>query len=840
MTKIISVILVMVLSTVCFGYSSADFNKDGIVNFFDFAILSEQWLEQSELEINPLFEFNSDSDELVIRRNSLAIQESIDCFSDVVANEVRTDSVCVTSPITLSELFDYKPLATDSSRGLVLCTESAEGNDNVQHLYKTSDGVTFTEIVDITSDAPFKQYYDIMTHTISIWSAAVLDDGSWLLQLGNGAPFEGSGDPETLKPSGRLYRSEDAGQTWEMVLNMTYGYVPEWGWGGISGNYITIGEYGYKNHSDPNLNPRKIYLSENYGQDWECIYTLAPACRRHIHQVVFAPASEHTKIYVSTGDPPTSGCSDVKAMYRLDKQEDESWTIGTNVGVLQPCGVITAGDSIYWGCDSRASGGLIYRHWRDDDVEKIEYVLRMPELDVWSEDLPYRYIRNDGNVFSIFYHDGIYYATVSDNVLVGGIYVSKDLTNWVRAYHIDESWGCRIIAGYANGKIWANIRTGTNNMTKGFSFDPVTAKTIDAIRCERGVVNIFNSADDSTFDLTIGQWFLGGDADAEASGWTEEAGLDGNTCCKFVYDKDGTSSRNYAYILSDWFKNLGDNPSNGDIITFTWWMKAGDSWPRVYRVVATWKVGSDTHDKISRDAAEFFKIFPGVWRKYTTVGKIIGEIGPTDEIAVELGISTEGEAKTSDAVIYIDCAQVTYSPDRYYSSSSFQTGSIEREDETVILPLCGVSDAFTATLEWHPEAAHDEFLADIPIATWIGADSSYLSLFWEQSSEEVKLTDGIDTIASTEKTYPFMFADYIRFAVVSDNSGSILYIQDPINGTVTVGDGNDVKLGAEPVLLKLGTDESESDFGCGCFCNIKAWDSKLSFSDIAEVFADID
>jgi hypothetical protein len=40
--------------------------------------------------------------------------------------------------------------------------------------------------------------------------------------------------------------------------------------------------------------------------------------------------------------------------------------------------------------------------------------------------------------------------------------------------------------------------------------------------------------------------------------------------------------------------------------------------------------------------------------------------------------------------------------------------------------------------------------------------------------------------------------------------------------------------------LKLGTDESESDFGCGCFCNIKAWDSKLSSSDIAEVFADID
>lgn len=269
-------------------------------------------------------------------------------------------------------------------------------------------------------------------------------------------------------------------------------------------------------------------------------------------------------------------------------------------------------------------------------------------------------------------------------------------------------------------------------------------------------------------------------------------------------------------------------------------MKAADTWPRKYRAVAAWKIGSGVTDKILRNSAEIFQIFPDVWRKCTIVAKVIDDIGPDENLAVEMGIRSEGEAKTSDAVIYIDCIQVTYSPDRYYSSSAFQVGGTKREDETGVFPLCGVGDAFTVAFEWHPKAAHDEFLADIPIATFTGSDGSYLNLYWEQSSEQIKLTDGTDTIASPENTYPFMFADYIRFAVVSGNIGSILYIQDPVNGMIGIGDGDDVRLGAEPVLLRLGTSNSAGDFGCGCFCNIRAWDSTLSSSDIAEAFACVD
>jgi hypothetical protein len=813
----------------------SDFNNDGIVDFLDFATFTNKWLEESGLEISPLFEFDSNSAALVVGRNSAAVQENPGDFCEVAANVVRTKPVCVVSPLTISDLFNYKPLEADSARELVLCTESAPGNNPVQHLYTTSDGNTFTEIVDISRDFPFRTYYEAMTYPVSITSAAVLDGGSWLLALGPGHAWEGSTDPELVKPNGRLYRSEDAGQTWEMVLNMTYGYVPEWGWGGISGKYIVVAEYGYKTETDPSHNPCKVYLSEDYGRNWKCIYTLEPVYNRHIHQAVFAPNSEHTKIYITTGDPLKDYPDPVK-MYRLDKQQNGTWAIGTIVGNIQPCGVITVGNSIYWGCDERALGGIIVRRrWKDDDVEKMEPVLRMPEPDV-SGLFPYSYIFDKGHVFSIYRYDGVYYAAVSDEQTVGGIYVSSDLKNWVCAYHINENWGCRIIAGYANGRIWANIRTGNDNISKGFSFSPVSAKTVKAIQCERGVTNILNTADESTFTSSIGRWGFYGDADIKASGYTTEEGLHGNSCFNLVYDANGTLPQNYTVVYPDWFRNLGGNPKKGDIVTCTFWMKAADTWPRKYKAVAAWKFGTGVSNKFLYDKAELFNLFPGTWCKYTIVAKTLDDINLNENFRMEVGIRTEGEPKTSDAVVYIDCVQVTYSADRYNSSSSFQIGGIQRDNETAVLPLCGVGGAFTVVFEWHPGTAHNEFLADIPIASWIGADGSYLNLFWECASKRLKLTDGIYTIHSGEESYPFMFADYIRFAVVSDNIGSILYIQDPINGTVTIGDGSVVKLGAEPVLLKLGTNEGQSDFGCGCFCNIAAWDLKLSYCDILERF----
>jgi len=169
----INIMVAMFLPSIFCSYIRADLDRNGMVDFHDFAIFGIQWLKESGWGVTPLFEFNSDSEVLVVKRGSVAVQEKVGNFYDVAANQVRTKSVCAVSAVTLSEYFNYNPLTTDSSRGLVLCTESIEGYHTAQRLYRTSDGVTFTEIVNIITDSPFRAYYEIMHKEFpcGVWSA---------------------------------------------------------------------------------------------------------------------------------------------------------------------------------------------------------------------------------------------------------------------------------------------------------------------------------------------------------------------------------------------------------------------------------------------------------------------------------------------------------------------------------------------------------------------------------------------------------------------------------------------------------------------------------------------
>jgi hypothetical protein len=812
--RIMSVVLAVSLPVTCFGYLAVDLNFDGTVDFHDFALFAGQWLAHIEdpnnIAANPMFEFNSNSHELVVKRDSAAVQEEAGNFTDIVANEVRTDSVCVTSFLTLGEVFTYRPLATDSVRGVVLCSDSVESTSRATKLYKTENGGDFAEIINIITDEPFKTYYDDMSGSdkgVAIWSAKVLDDGSWLLGIGI------YDDHIDGKPSGRIFRSIDAGATWTKVLDMTYGYVPDWGWGGVDDNYITVGEYGMRIQSVDTDNPRKIYLSDDYGATWECIYTPDAYNGRHTHQVVFDPASNHTGIYVSTGDV-TAGYLEATSLYRIDKQVDGTWGFTKIALIEQPVGALTVCNSIYWGMDKVRRGGRVMKHWRDAGIDKFCPLLAL----------------KSGYVFSIYHYNGVYYATVSASSENNGIYVSTDLKSWVCAHNSGDV-SLILIAGYANGKLWVSCY---DTVFKGFPFDPVTAKTVNAMRCERGVVNIYNTADRSTFATNAGDWYLTHAGLGNNTGYSTEESLHGGSSLKIEWKTDYEGA--YIEAISPYMSNIGGLPNKGDIMTFSLWMKAADTWPGKYSVDILLKYGGDAASKVSYNYLQGRLFAAGCWRKYVMKVEVTDSFTGADNLALMLRFYRNGATTTNDATVYVDCLQVTYSPNRFYSSSTFQVGGTERVDESMILPLCGTGDVFTTTLEWQPKSRRTDFLADIPIATWLGADGSYLNLFWEQSSGLIKLTDGTGTIASVGMTYTFRFADYIRFGLVSDPNGSVLHVQDPANGTVIVGDGTNVKLTAEPILLELGTDENENDFGCGCFCNIRVWAQKLSEQEIAEVF----
>ena len=865
--------LITIFTPVCLGVIDVDFNHDGYVgfddlyvflegwlnaepnadpnvsdvNFIDFAFFANQWSPPPVPPGDPndiYAEFNSDSSEVIVQRNSWAVQET-EQFLDIAPNNMRIDTVCVTSALNPSPFFNYKPKAVDPCRGIVLCTNLMANSEFQYILYKTTDGVSFTQILNIWDDTtePFKTYYDAMLPTkFSIWGVAVMNDGSWLMSIGIYDIFKGTDANESVRPSGRIYRlanPDDSNCTWTLVCNMPFGYVPEWGWLNKTGPNVVVGEYGHRlqyNH------PRCIFMSEDYGATWTRIYTPDPTYAynpttgqwegQHTHQAVFAPDSNYNAVYVSCGDG-----AGWRTLYRLEKTDD-GWVKTKDVGSYHPVAALTEGNSIYWGSDQDNMGASIMRHWCEGSIDKFEPLMKRP----WPEDdpakqsyRPYRNALNKGFVFCIIKYADVYYAILSEESTtiqsVAGIYVSADLKHWICAYRELGQVGPLFIAGYCNGKMWASSQETVSpyQQRKGFTFPPLTAKTVDAMQCQRGLTNQFSTADNSTFDISKGDWKFYYDVDFSQSNRVDGIGLHGNSCLKLVHSGT-TVQQGLAEARSPYNTVV---PHIGDLITFSWWMKTADSWPDGYDVsIRIGGAGAGTGIDYLGDWNIHVK--PGAWCKYSLTAKVTGPSVPN--ICLCIRIYNHYWPPTTDAALYIDCAQMVYLPDRFVPDTSFQVGGGTRDNEVLIFPLSDVGDTFTTIFEWHPETGYKNFLADIPIAKWVGTDGNSICLFWEQSSQLIKLTDANDTVASVDVSYPFLHNNFKRFALLSDSNGSMIYIQDALHGINTFGDGSSIKLTAPLSALKLGVNAAETDFGCGNFCNVRVWKRKLSAEEIIGVF----
>jgi hypothetical protein len=816
------ILAVLGLSAVCFGYSSADLDSDGIVDFYDFAIFSEQWLKTVEDQnaANPKFKFGPYSAELSFARDSISYDHEL---NEYAVDAKRIEPVCIASRPAVFINKDVARVIYDVDGNEVLCGWGSS-------LYTTADGESFICILDIRSDTPLDSGGKFSDYTVSdeiVEGLTVMADGSWLLSTGRGLPGI----------RGHLFRSINKGASWSVCkwavdgtdFQFGMGYTPEWGPVGIADNEVVVGEYGYYSQED---NPRRIYYSDDYGATWTMIIDIGSAGwtpgdvdGQHCHAVTFGIGDTNI-IYAVWGDYIFDRFK--KFICTGNKKNPSDWIevdLPWKLFVYRTCPVCLFNDGSYIYVGRDGSGPTL---WRFDANENRETVISFPtEPGSPTEGVPYRCPYSDATyVFRMIKHDGVFYPAVSAHSWqkrMAGIYVSTDGKHWVCARRFFGERGPYTIVGYANGYIWGTYKDDTNTLIL-FKFTPVNAKVVPALRVERGITNIANSANHSCFDTAVEDWTFSDNIDSVV--WTDTEPLLGGGCVKVV-SKDDAGDLGYVYTKK--FADMGGLPSPGDYICFSLWVKAASSWPEQ----ADFSVSYVNSTNIDYHGAQVQ--LNEEWQRVVIWGKCTGT--PSSALKGKFRLDAKGYTGSfSDFEWYIDGLQVVYFPDLHYSGA-WQKGGTARADELAVFPLIGLSHPFTLSLTWLPDCGSSEWHTDCPIATIVGLDGSYLELFWDQSENEFSITDGISTeIIDSNDMGVWEHPDMIKFAAICDGFETDLYIENSVNGIASVIGSNGCTLTDLPAYIILASNNDRTILGCGLFPTIRAWDLKLSQSDISEVF----
>jgi len=822
--KRLTICLCILIVGNCYGLTG-DFNNDGIVDFLDFAIFAEQWLaEEPNMPVEPLFEYSADSKELAVIRDSIGYQIDVDEIYEVSANTKRTTMVCLSSrpTLTVDTLNTRRCWGIDGE--LVICSDETVLYTTTEEDFGDGSSPLYTEVVDVSSDGPFSAYYN---PDDAVRSLKVMADGSWVLCMGQ----DGAGQ------RGYLFLSIDKGQSWQICkfsdgtdFRFDSGYIDYWGWTGVIDNEVVIGEYGYRLQGD---NPRRVYYSDDYGATWTKIYEPTAQNGRHCHLTAFAPCDTST-IYASYGDSDA-----YRQLVKLShtggsKKDPNNWTDEV-ITKTQPTSACSDDSYLYFGRDgSTDKHSLIIRLNPTDD--SLKSVLNIPARQADSNDVPYIMTGAIGDIFNIFIHNDVLYASVrgkditgASEQIYGGIYVSKDGENWVCAYRMSRSgygsYGISDIRGYTGGYLWGTLVEYRSKQL--FKMRPLSVANVTALTAEVGIINLLSEDESKDFGGTFSgtYWraygFPNNNLSLAQSNGTSEPALIGDYSLKVTGIDNG----------GDYGMMAGPNIllEENDIVCCTFWIKGASSWPANYETKIEWRTTKIT------GRTSYFQV-TDAWQKIA----IWGKCNTTNDISsIRLTFDDDGGGNHSDAVCYIDAVKIVKFNNRHYSGT-WQVGDTARDDEYGVYPLCGVGETFTTTFEWHPLMGEGEFKEDIAIACWVGLDCSYINLIWEQSSKKFKLVDDNGDVLASSNTYPFQHCDFVRFALVSDGIDSVLFIEDSLHSMETINLANTVNLGATPVALKLGTTYHEDLWGCGCFSNVKAWDLELSSLDIAEVFSAVD
>jgi len=703
----------------------------------------------------------------------------------------------------------------DVSRGLLLC-----GSTVKLYSINLESDYAATEIVDVHTHPTFTGAgVDADWYIIYFTTTA---SGTWLMFVGKDTAG-GSG--------GKVFRSTDAGANWMCVLTGANGKP-----GGIRG----IGsEWAWGTYVANTVKDVEIYYSQNDGLDWDLVQTLTNTSNPfHAHNILPTGRDELICILGDGSDRPH---------FRLLKPDGWEHDGGDWNYVDLPAFATGYGEGANYVYKDGAAVGisLMIMMW--------DYVLAYLDLTtykwsvIWSEHprvglTNYTVARGtwcDPATGAI--HLPLYDYGNSDGIADHGYYVTLDQQTFIcvgRLPDMQQNWFHAVLGIYQGTMYYSTIVAGVEKI---YATPALQLENVNAVRIERATTNVL-SYEASLFETEAGVADFGGWSNDPYGGgqyaspyWEtvtmESLGVEGPGHALHV----GNVAGNAVYIyLPSWATMGAATPAAQSYITVHLEMWSPDIRAATGHWDPVWTKMPQGGTAATQTVYPTVALNPTPTR-YILQARYVSAPTANDRIGLQFSL----DAIRPGANIYIRnvMVQVSDAP-ADVQFNSFVAGGSTSENDAVSVALSGLTDQWSVAFDWIPNFHSELCLADVPVASILGMGGSYIDLSWSFNGLRLVLSDGTQ-FASAATQVGMRRLDLIRCVLVSDGINTILYTNDPVNGTTSVGAASGVNLTGIPMLLKLGTNHDETAWGRGHFFNVNQYDAVLTAVQVDDVFSKV-
>jgi hypothetical protein len=716
-------LLTLLFASTAFGLSG-DLNNDGIVDFEDFAIFSEQWLQEKEFTFVRRYTIEQEQPMLTFARDSIAFLDGQEIDTDVLrSKEALLVSTTDGTLVTGGGVGGANVIPQCVVGGVLY---GIEGNSWPGRLCRSTDGITWERTAS----------------SQAVSSVTGTPDNN-LFAINN-----------TTKT---LFRSVDGGDTWidvtpagDNALSATAFIAARWCVRHHGGTML-MAEYG----TSARFGGRYIFRSVDDGVTWLRCFDAADITDveanqiMHFHGVAYHAATG--RWIAVAGDNPERRTN----VYSED--DGLTWQVLNPPGTYftQPLGgFIDYGDPEY----------LLVG---DDGYSSIQLfsVLTGNVVNLYSG-----FSRDTGNyyVFDLIEHDGLYYAFKASTT--AGIYdmsilVSRDRTNWSVFHNFDTADKISQVyyAGFLNAKLHCFALNTVDSVFKHFKFTPAATVATQGTLVTPAAVNLLNE-NLSSIETNASLWIN------NAIGWTsvgqsDDFALHGTKSVKVVLpEKADTGSLTLGADLSlvtgkTYLASAVVKGSNTLLDFRAYWRpnpttgQAFRSDSATYMVDAEWKTIYTKPFTVAEGEEDFYRFYftlPGTSANYVNV---------------------------APRTVYLDCIQVIEVP-----HAAWQVGGTPQAADTLTETVT-VGKLWTDVFAIQALEAQQYYTASAPliIKTWALDANNKIDIEYNPATAKFQIVRTIDgtpqTAAESAATYWHGNA-CIKFALSVSGTASQLQIQN--------------------------------------------------------------